>query len=274
MKAKGPAAPADPAFVREILESAEGFAREAGVVVLRYYGAVVPGQAKGDGSPVTVADREAEALLRELIGARYPHHGILGEEFGESAPEAPIRWILDPIDGTRSFMRGVPLFGMLIGVEISGTASVGVAYFPALGEMVSAGLGQGARWNGRTARVSTVRNLSAALVLTTDVEAVSQRGWAEDWNRLTRQAAFARTWGDCYGHVLVATGRAEIMVDPILKVWDAAPFVPILTEAGGHFTDLTGTPTIHGGCGISTNAALHEMALGVLGKRAGERVSG
>lgn len=262
-------------LVRELLASAEDFADQAGAVVLRYFGAVVPGQAKADGSPVTAADREAEALLRELIGRRYPEHGILGEEYGESTPGAPVRWILDPIDGTRSFMRGVPLFGVLIGIEIDGVAAVGVAHFPALGEMVSAGLGEGATWNGRPARASAVEKLEEALVLTTDVERIDGSAWGEGWRTLAAGAAFARTWGDCYGHILVATGRAEIMVDPVLKAWDAAPFLPILLEAGGRFTDFAGTPTIHGTCGLSTNAALHEAALRVLGGgQAGGRTGG
>lgn len=262
----GGAAP-EPALTAELLASAEDLAREAGEVVLRYFGAVVAAERKADGTPVTAADREAEAVLRERITARYPDHGILGEEFGEHAPGAAIRWILDPIDGTRSFMRGVPLFGVLIGIEVGGTPAVGVAHFPALGETVSAGTGLGARWNGRPAQVSAVEGLDAALVLTTDVERLRRGPWRDGWIRLAGAAAFARTWGDCYGHILVATGRAEIMVDPILSPWDAAPLLTILTEAGGRFTDLEGTATIHGGSGISTNRLLHEAALEVLNGR-------
>lgn len=257
----------EPALTAELLASAEDLAREAGKVVLRYFGGVVAAERKADGTPVTAADREAEALLRERIHARYPDHGILGEEFGEHAPGAAIRWILDPIDGTRSFMRGVPLFGVLIGIEVRDTPAVGVAHFPALGETVSAGTGLGARWNGRPARVSGVEELNAALVLTTDVERLRFSPWRHGWLRLAGGAAFARTWGDCYGHVLVATGRAEIMVDPILSPWDAAPLLTILTEAGGRFTDLDGTATIHGGSGISTNRLLHEAALEMLNGR-------
>lgn len=254
-------------LTRELLASAEAFARDAGAVVLEHFGAVVAAERKADGSPVTAADREAEALLRERISARYPDHGILGEEFGEHAPGAAIRWILDPIDGTRSFMRGVPLFGVLIGIEVEGAPVVGVAHFPALGETVSAATGLGARWTGRPARVSRVERLDAALVLTTDVERIRSGPWRDGWTRLAAGAAFARTWGDCYGHILVATGRAEIMVDPILSPWDAAPLLTILTEAGGRFTNLEGAATIHGGSGLSTNGVLHQMALEMLNGR-------
>jgi histidinol-phosphatase len=251
--------------IADLLEAAEGFARSAGQVVLRHFGGLVAHEAKGDGTPVTAADREAEALLRRRIEERFPDHGILGEEFGESRAGAPFRWILDPIDGTKTFVRGVPLFGVLVGVERESDPVVGVAHFPALAETVSAGVGLGCRWNGSTCRVSHARDLTRALVLTTDAEAMGASRWASGWDRLAAAASLARTWGDCYGHVLVATGRAEVMVDPVLSAWDAAPLLPILTEAGGAFTDLGGEATIHGGSGVSTNGVLHTEVLEVLG---------
>lgn len=252
------------AEIQTLLEAAESFAREAGERTLRHFGGVVDAEAKQDGSPVTLADREAETLIRERITARFPDHGILGEEFGETAPDARVRWILDPIDGTRSFMRGVPLYGVLIGVEVEGDPAVGVAHFPALGETVSGGRGLGCRWNGATCSVSDVDRLESALVLTTDVERITAQEIGPGWKNLARRAAFSRTWGDCYGHILVATGRAEVMVDPILSPWDAGPLLTILTEAGGVFADLSGEATIHGGSGISANAALYETAVSLL----------
>lgn len=254
--------------IQTLLDAAEAFAREAGERTLRHFGGVVDAEAKLDGSPVTLADREAETLIRERIGSRFPDHGILGEEFGETAPDARVRWILDPIDGTRSFMRGVPLFGVLIGVEVEDEPAVGVAHFPALGETVAAGRGLGCRWNGNPCSVSDVGRLESALVLTTDVERIAAQEIGPGWKTLARRAAFARTWGDCYGHILVATGRAEVMVDPILSSWDAGPLLTILTEAGGVFRDLTGEATIHGGSGISANALLYEPTLALL--RGGE----
>lgn len=247
--------------VRELLEFALELARLAGDHTLRYYGHSVDHTDKGDGSPVTVADREAEALLRERIAARFPAHGVLGEEFGEANPGARVRWILDPIDGTRSFMRGVPLYGVLVGVEVEGAATVGVAHFPALAETVAAGKGLGCTWNGKPCRVSSVARLSEALALTTDPRAV-----AEDagWRALQGRAGTVRGWSDCYGHALVATGRAEVMLDPVMNAWDSAPFLPILTEAGGRFTDRGGVATIHGGSAVSTNGALHDAVLEAL----------
>ncbi len=248
----------------ELLTFARELALAAGEVTLKHFGGVLAVEQKGDGTPVTVADRAAETLLRERITARYPLHGILGEEFGETNPGASVRWILDPIDGTRSFMRGVPLYGVLIGIQVEGIPSVGVAHFPALGDTVSAAIGLGCEWNGRTARVSKVRRISKAAVLTTDPAVLMEDPMREGWEELTRSASLARSWGDCYGHILVATGRAEVMVDPILSPWDAAPFAPILKEAGGRFTDRQGREGVDGGSGISTNGLLHPEVLRIL----------
>ena len=248
----------------ELLGFAQDWAQEAGAITLQHFGGLLRSETKGDGSPVTVADRAAEALLREHIGNRYPHHGILGEEFGEANPGSRIRWILDPIDGTKSFVRGVPLYGVLIGIEVDGEAAVGVVHFPALGETVAAAVGEGCYWNGSEARVSSVSNLSASTVLTSDPAALLDGPMASGWAKLVRSSALARSWGDCYGHILVATGRAEIMVDPILSPWDAAPFVPILTEAGGRFTDGEGRVDVHGGSGVSTNGILHPEVMRIL----------
>ena len=236
-------------------------AEEAGDVTLRHYGRIVEHDAKLDGSPVTVADREAETHIRTRVEGRYPEHSILGEEFGESNPGARVRWILDPIDATRSFMRGVPLYGVLVGIEVEGEPAVGVSHFPPLGETVAAGRGLGCTWNGEPCRVSAVDRIEDALVCTTDVERILARPEGAGWRRLQQRAAFSRTWGDCYGHALVATGRAEAQVDPIVKAWDLAPFATIVTEAGGRFTTLGGEATIHGGSGISTNGLLHDEVL-------------
>lgn len=248
----------------ELLRKALALAEEAGAVTLKHFGSALTPETKGDGTPVTVADRAAEKLLRDEISRRFPEHGILGEEYGETNPGARVRWILDPIDGTKSFVRGVPLYGVLIGIEIEGAPVVGVAHFPALGETVGAALGHGCFWNGRPASVSSVTNLADAAVMTTDPVELLEGPTARGWEKLVRTCALARTWGDCYGHILVATGRAEVMIDPILSPWDAGPFVPILKEAGGRFTDRSGRARSDGGSGISTNGHLHDQVLSLL----------
>ncbi len=256
-------------FLSRLLDEAESAARAAGDLTLRHFGTRVVDEAKGDGSPVTLADREAELLLRERILAAFPTHGILGEEFGSVRGRDPVRWIIDPIDGTRSFMRGVPLYGVLIGIEVEGEPAVGVAHFPALTETVSAARGLGCRWSpprsaGCRGRVNEVDDLARALVLTSDAAMSGESPACPGWADLVAASDYSRTWGDAYGHALVATGRAEVMVDSVLSPWDAAPLLPILEEAGGRFTDLLGKPGIHGGSGVSTNGRLHDRVLALL----------
>lgn len=256
--------------LEELLALSQDWAQAAGTITLQHFGGVLASEAKGDGTPVTVADRAAEAFLRERIGQRYPSHGILGEEYGEENPGARVRWILDPIDGTKSFVRGVPLFGVLIGIEVGGEPAVGVAHLPGLGETVAAAVGEGCYWNGGPARVSTISSIEASAILTTDPKELLDGPLNIGLQEITRRSALARNWGDCYGHLLVATGRADIMVDPILSPWDAAPFVPILSEAGGRFTDKDGVAGAHGGSGISTNGILHEEVLRILRRQSRE----
>lgn len=243
--------------LKVLLEFAVEVAWRAGRATLAHFQTGLGSDRKADGTPVTAADREAERIARELIEARFPEHGILGEEMGEARPRASRRWILDPIDGTRSFLRGVPLYGVMVALEEGGEAALGVLHFPALqGETVFAARGEGCWWDGRRARVSEEGDLSRALLLTTDVERLILEGHRAAWDRLRAKGALVRTWGDCYGHALVATGRAEAMLDPVLAAWDAAALAPIVDEAGGRFTDWRGRRTHTGGSGISTNAVL------------------
>jgi myo-inositol-1(or 4)-monophosphatase len=244
---------------REYLDFATEIAFRAGRQALSYFQTGVEADRKEDLSPVTIADRAGEELLRRLIHERFPGHAVMGEEMGASG-DSRHRWILDPIDGTRSFVRGVPLFGVLVALEIEGEAVVGVCYLPALDEMVAAGRGEGCRWNGRPARVSSVSSLENALVSLTEPATLSDMhpGF---WERLKKRAGAIRGYSDCYGHVLVATGRAEVMLDPVMNVWDNAAFLPILEEAGGTFTDWSGRRTIDGGSAISTNGVLRDAVL-------------
>lgn len=232
------------------------WAHAAGRITLGYFQGGLDVDLKSDGSPVTRADREAETFLRGAIAARFPDDGIVGEEFGRTRPEAPRRWILDPIDGTKSFARGVPLYGVMIALEEAGGAVIGVIHFPALRETVWAGVGEGCWWDGRRARVSPVDRLDRAVLLTSDVNGLDRIGRGDDFRRLAAGCAWTRTWGDCYGHALVATGRAEGILDPKLALWDAAPLFPIITEAGGVYTTFEGEATYRGDNAIVTNAAL------------------
>jgi histidinol-phosphatase len=248
--------------LQEYAEFAVEAAKAAAEITLRYYQKLPGIEYKADRSPVTIADRESEKLLRARIEERYPSHGILGEEFGSARPEAELRWLLDPIDGTQSFVRGVPLFGVMLALATGDDALMGVVHMPALGETAVAWRGGGCWWNGTRAHVSTVNRLEDALLLGTDPLGLSAKH--AGYERLRARVKMERGWGDCYGYVLVATGRADIMTDPRLSEWDAAPLVPIIEEAGGRFTDWQGKRTISGGDGFATNGALFDEVLKTL----------
>lgn len=251
--------------ISELMNAAADVARLAGAFALGHFRRALTVETKGDGSPVTVADRGAESLARAWIAARYPHDGLVGEEHGEERPGAVRRWIIDPIDGTKSFVRGVPLWGTLVAVAEGQRVLAGAAFFPAVDELVVAGDGAGCWWNGARCRVSSVSALASATVLATDEQMGGHSRKREGWQLLATRAAVARSWGDCYGYLLVATGRAEVMTDPRMRVWDSAAVAPIVTEAGGVFTDWRGVPTAFGRDAIATNAALAVTARATLG---------
>ena len=241
---------------RLLLQAVADVARLAGATALPYFGMPLVAESKPDGSPVTVADRNAERAAREWITERFPSDGILGEEFGALRPDAERQWIIDPIDGTKSFIRGVPLWGSLVAVTNGERVLAGAACLPALDEIVVAAIGEGAWWNDVRCHVSDVRTLADATITTTDERFLEHPRHGDRWRALAPQVSVARSWGDCFGYVMVATGRAEAMVDPVLSAWDAAPFLPIVVEAGGVFTDWSGRASVRGGSAIATNQAL------------------
>lgn len=247
-----------------LLEAVTDVARAAGAVALRHFKSVLTVEQKADGSPVTVADRSAEQCARDWIRARFPDDGLLGEELGAVRQGARRRWIIDPVDGTKSFVRGVPLWGTLVAVCEGDEVLAGAASFPALDELVCAAVERGAWWNGARCSVSTVSRLSDATVLTTDQRFARTPERVEGWRRLASRASIARDWGDCYGYCLVATGRAEVMLDGILADWDTAALFPVIREAGGVFTDCAGRHTPFGRSAVATNAALAAQARAVL----------
>ena len=224
---------------------------------------------KSDSSPVTVADRGAEERLRDAIEKAFPGDGVLGEEFDEVASRNGFRWILDPIDGTKSFIHGVPLFGTLVGIEQDGAIVAGVSRFPALDEVCYAAVGEGSWFQARgdapkRARVKDVPRLEEGVFCTTTMRRWEKLGHGEKFRTLCTRAKLTRGWGDCYGHCLVATGRVQVMVDTAMSVWDAAALVPIVTEAGGRFFDWQGEPTATGGNGVSVVPGIADEVLRIL----------
>ena len=247
--------------LKELLEFAVELGRGAGDITLQYFRKKPETSTKDDGSYVTIADRQAEKYLRRQIAERFPDDGFLGEEEGESTGRSGRRWIVDPIDGTFAFVHGVPFYGVLIALEIDEEPVAGVVNIPALGELVSAAKGMGCFLNGEPARVSATAQLKDALLLSTDFAACARYGFGPAAERLQAQAKTSRTWGDCYGYVLVATGRADVMLDPVMNLWDCAPLLPIMEEAGGTFTDWRGVRTISGGNSIATNGLLFDEVM-------------
>jgi histidinol phosphatase-like enzyme (inositol monophosphatase family) len=250
--------------LQPLLDFALDAAWQAGRITLGYFQTQVQVERKSDYSPVTIADRESEKKLRALIGNAWPDHGILGEEFGSTDATTDFTWIIDPIDGTKSFVQGVPLYAVLVALTERKQPVIGVAHFPALHETVYAARGLGCFWNGRRVHVSQVRDLKDAVLLGSEVVVRNNPARSDGWQRLVDRTYIQRTWGDAYGYALVATGRAEVMVDPEVKVWDCAPFQVILEEAGGTFTDWNGMPTVYAGASIATNGLLLEQVLALV----------
>jgi histidinol phosphatase-like enzyme (inositol monophosphatase family) len=211
-----------------------------------------------------VADRGAEELLRKRIEQAYPTHGIVGEEFGEKVGSEPARWIIDPIDGTFSFVSGVPLYSVLVGLEWHGEMIIGVVHMPALAETVYAARGLGCFWNGRRARVSGVTDLGEARLSATSVKLFERSDRLAAHQRLCSEVQTDRGWADAYGYACLATGRVDVVVDPLMSIWDNAALLPIVTEAGGRFTDWGGTPTHTSPEAVATNGHLHDSVLSAL----------
>jgi histidinol phosphatase-like enzyme (inositol monophosphatase family) len=258
----------------EYLRFAREIAQEAGAITLEYFRRDPETEYKADRTPVTIADKESEAFLRRRIQDRYPEHGILGEEDGLSPGADDLTWVLDPIDGTKSFVLGVPVYAVLVALvsaRYTGTAplpssavELGVICVPPLGEMVWAARGLGARWQhgevDTPARVSTVAELNRARIGTTDFADLSHRE-PSIFKGIVENAGLTRTWGDAYGYLLVATGRHEAMLDPVMSPWDIGPLPVIIEEAGGRFTDIAGEAAVSSSA-VASNGLVHESLLG------------
>lgn len=241
------------------LETLARAAAEAILPLFRHPALAV--EEKSDLTPVTIADRRAEHIMRDLITKHHPTHGIIGEEYGTERPEAEFVWILDPIDGTKSFIAGVPLFGVLIGLLHQGRPMAGCIYQPVLDELCLGGGGT-TTLNGRPVRVREHVPLDRATVLCTDTMAVETHQKNAGFEKLCRRAGLFRTWGDCYGYLMVASGRADVMLDPILNPWDLLPLIPIIEGAGGRITAWDGSAPQNSA--IAAPPLLHQEVVNLL----------
>lgn len=252
-----------------LMDFAARTAKTAGDITLTHFRRAAV-RFKGDGSEVTAADLAGEEFIRAAIAEAFPEDGILGEE-GEDVPSrSGRRWIVDPIDGTRSFTSGVPIYGVLLALEVQGEVVLGCAHFPAAGpgETLVAAAGAGAWHDGQRARVSECDDLSAARVVTSGLEYWRDYASGEllvRFDRLQKATRFCRTWGDAFGYLLVATGRADLFADPVCgQYWDYAPMNVIMSESGGRLTRFDGTPLAPGSDALASNGRLHEEARAIL----------
>jgi histidinol-phosphatase len=246
------------------IEVAIAAARAAGDVALRYFRTGLTVEYKGDRSPVTRADRECEQRIVEVLHAAFPDYGVVGEEFGET-PGAGARWIIDPIDGTKNFIRGIPYFATLIGLEEEGEITAGVIYAPAIDDLLYAQKGQGAYDRTGRLQVSSIATLRQGMIVFGGIDIFRQAGRWDAFERLVRTSGRQRGFGDYFGHTFVARGQAEAMVELDLKPWDLAAIKIVIEEAGGRFTDFTGAATIYGGTAIASNGVVHDEILQLVG---------
>ncbi len=245
------------------LQAAVAAARAGGATALKYYRTSFDVTLKADRSPVTEADREAEAVIVETLRRAFPDIGVLGEEHGAEGPQGR-RWIIDPIDGTRNFVRRIPIWATLVALEEEGEITVGVVYNPVTGELYSARRGGGAWLNGARLRVSDVSDLAAAYFVHAGLKFMRQAGYWAGLERLVDATERQRGFGDYLGYTLIAEGKVELYAEADLKPWDLAPCKLLVEEAGGRFTDFEGRPTIYTGTALASNGRLHDAALALL----------
>jgi myo-inositol-1(or 4)-monophosphatase len=238
----------------------------SGAIIKKYFRTVISVETKSDNSPVTIADKSAEELLRDKIMSKYPEHGILGEEYGTYNESAEHKWILDPIDGTKSFITGIATFGTLIGLLQDGIPVLGLFHQPILGELLI-GDNESTELNGKRIKIRPCAKIEGATLLTTDHFMIGNYKSQKAFNRLAKKVKLYRTWGDCFGYYLLCTGYADIMVDPIMSPWDALPLIPIIKGAGGRVTDYEGNDPLQGNSIIAAASDIHSQVVEILNRK-------
>ena len=235
----------------------------SGNIIRSYFRTKISVDSKKDSSPVTIADKKAEELMREEIMKEFPEHGIIGEEFPSHKEDAEYKWILDPIDGTVSFISGAISFGTLIGLLKNGEPVLGVINHPVLNEFLI-GDNFSAQLNGEKVMVRNCEGLSNAVLLITDYPNIEKYQDINKFHQLMKKVRYVRGWGDCYGYYLVATGFADIKLDPIMNLWDTAALIPIIIGAGGTITDYHGRDPVKGNSIIASSKSIHDEVIKIL----------
>ena len=249
--------------LNELRHFCKWLAEESGKIIKHYWRTEVTIENKPDQTPVTIADKKAEEFMREMIMKKFPNHGILGEEFGEHNPNAGYKWVLDPIDGTNSFISGTVTFGTLIALLKNGEPILGVINQPVLNEFLI-GDNFTTELNGWQVHVRECNNLSDAVLLTTDQLNIEKFRSIKNFDKLVHKVKLYRQWGDCYGYYLIATGYADIMIDPIMNPWDLMALIPIIKGAGGTITDYYGNDPLKGNSIVATGGKIHGEVIEIL----------
>jgi histidinol-phosphatase len=253
--------------VDTIIGAAIEAAKAAGEVALHYFRTNLKVEIKADRTPVTQADRECEAKITEILSQHFPAYGFLGEEMGERAGQVNTRWIIDPIDGTKNFIRGIPFFATLIALEENGEITAGIMSAPAINDLLYARKGQGAFANGQQVHVSDVAELSQSMLIHGGLKDLKVRPCWGPFLRLIDATARQRGFGDALGHSVVIRGQAEVTLEPEIKPWDVAATKILITESGGRFSDFAGSPSIYTGNAIISNGRVHEAVVNILQNR-------
>lgn len=249
--------------MNELKKFSKYLADESGKIIRNYFRTNISVDSKTDESPVTIADKKAEEKMRELIMKEFPQHGIIGEEFGTHNEHAEYKWILDPIDGTKSFISGTITFGTLIALTKNNEPILGVINQPVLNEFLI-GDNNSCELNGVNTEVRNCSSLSQATLLTTDHLNIEKFQNAKKFDALIRRVKLYRNWGDCYGYYLVATGYADIMIDPIMNIWDSSAVIPIIRGAKGTITDYKGNDAVKGDSIIAASPEIHKEIISML----------
>ncbi len=249
--------------MKELKNFCRLLADESGKIIKEYFRSDIKIESKDDESPVTIADKKAEEKMRYLIMKHFPDHGILGEEFGTHNEDAEFRWVLDPIDGTKSFICGALSFGTLIALLKNGQPILGVINQPILNEFLI-GDNNTTELNGNKVNVRPCGKIEDAVLLTTDHLNIEQFQNLEKFEVLMRKVKLYRNWGDCYGYYLLATGFADIMIDPIMSSWDSMALIPVIKGAGGIITDYHGGDAVTGKSIIAASPEIHKQVIDLL----------
>ncbi len=250
--------------IKKLLNFSIDLIKECNDISLKYYKKTIKPEYKKDNSPVTIADKKCEKFLISAIKKKYPEHSFLAEETGTQDKNSEFKWIIDPIDGTKNFMRNFPFWGTLLALEYQGEVVMGIIALPAMKQMIYAGKGLGCYQNGKKVKVSKTDAIDKSYFIYGGIEYITKQPYKDKFLELVDKSYYDRGYGDCFGHTLVINGKAEFMLDPHVSPYDVAPIKICVEEAGGVMTDLEGNKTIYSRGVLTSNGKMHDEILKII----------